>query len=147
LGRGLGWVTHRGPCRPLPCWGSGILWYSQCCRRGRLLCVRLAAGASKLLCKRALLQTITLTFSLRVLSSGRVTDSSRQRLFRGEPSSRAKPQRNSRSQALRGASGAGSRQEHTPLRLRSWAQDCSPTFPAAPRAGGTSALERLFLWI
>jgi len=25
LGRGLGWVTHRGPCQPLPCWDSVIL--------------------------------------------------------------------------------------------------------------------------
>jgi len=26
LGQGVGWVTHRGPCPPLPCWDSGILW-------------------------------------------------------------------------------------------------------------------------
>ena len=26
MGRGLGWGTHRGPCQPLPCWDSVILW-------------------------------------------------------------------------------------------------------------------------
>ena len=32
LGRALGWVTHRGPFQPLPCWDSGILgfWDSVC---------------------------------------------------------------------------------------------------------------------
>ena len=25
MGRGLGWVTHRGPCQPLPCWDSVVL--------------------------------------------------------------------------------------------------------------------------
>ena len=25
MGRGLGWVTHRGPCQPLPCWDCSLL--------------------------------------------------------------------------------------------------------------------------
>jgi len=29
----LGWVTPRGPCQPLPCWGSVIWWLSRAPQR------------------------------------------------------------------------------------------------------------------
>jgi len=34
LGRGLGWVTHRGLCQPRPCWDSVILLCSPAARAG-----------------------------------------------------------------------------------------------------------------